>query len=115
MGCTSVLLNAHLETVLISLLSGRSLIVLFFSLIRSVRESTLKYLYIQMELCSTKSLRLWINQNNENQTQERKEESLSIFRQIVSGVEYIHSRKFIHRDLKVRRMPPKPCGRWHQS
>lgn len=87
---------------------GRGLIVRFCLLSRSAQDSP-KFLYIQMELCSTRTLREWIRQKNENQNQERNEEkSLSIFRQIVSGVEYIHSRKFIHRDLKVRQTPSNP-------
>lgn len=94
---------------LISVLSGRSLIVWFCLLSRSAQESPLKYLYIEMELCSTETLRSWINKNNRNQSQEkRKEKSLSIFRQIVSGVEYFHYKDLVHRDLKVRWMPLKP-------
>lgn len=61
-----------------------------------------------MELCSSKNLRSWILRKNQNQSQERKEESLSIFRQIVSGVEYFHSKDLVHRDLKVRWAPSKP-------
>lgn len=62
-----------------------------------------------MELCSTTTLRKWIDQY-----QGRKEERLLVFTQIVSGVEYIHSCKFIHRDLKVRWTPPNPV-RWLQA
>lgn len=61
-----------------------------------------------MELCSSKNLRSWILRENRAESQERKEESLSIFRQIVSGVEYFHSKDLVHRDLKVRWAPSKP-------
>ncbi|XP_078017046.1 uncharacterized protein LOC117248632 [Epinephelus lanceolatus] len=69
---------------------------------QSTENSSAKYLYIQMELCETKTLRLWIDEKNAQPLQDskRREESLRIAQQIVSGVEYIHSVKHIHRDLK---------------
>ncbi|XP_073338509.1 uncharacterized protein [Pagrus major] len=69
---------------------------------RSADNSSAKYLYIQMELCDTKTLKKWITQKNTRSLQDSKrgEESLHITQQIVTGVEYIHSMRRIHRDLK---------------
>ncbi|XP_033985803.1 eukaryotic translation initiation factor 2-alpha kinase-like [Trematomus bernacchii] len=60
-----------------------------------------RYLYIQTELC-VKSLRVWIDENNEKSLPDpkRRKEALTKFQQTVKGVKYIHSKKLIHRDLK---------------
>ncbi|XP_028423925.1 eukaryotic translation initiation factor 2-alpha kinase 1 isoform X2 [Perca flavescens] len=68
-------------------------------------------LYIQMQLCE-RSLKDWISERNtkpkEDQTSKcpyrcvDTEHTYSVLRKILEGVEYIHSRGIMHRDLKPR-------------
>ncbi|XP_073483797.1 interferon-induced, double-stranded RNA-activated protein kinase-like isoform X2 [Aquarana catesbeiana] len=60
------------------------------------QNQKLKCLFIQMEWCAKGTLEDWI----ERMQKIEKLKSLDIFQQIVDGVEYIHSKKLIHRDLK---------------
>ncbi|XP_056423404.1 interferon-induced, double-stranded RNA-activated protein kinase isoform X2 [Hyla sarda] len=55
-----------------------------------------KALFIQMEFCANGTLEKWIK----TMKTIDKCKSLNIFRQIIDGVEYIHSNNLIHRDLK---------------
>uniref|UniRef100_A0A3Q4HWR8 Protein kinase domain-containing protein n=1 Tax=Neolamprologus brichardi TaxID=32507 RepID=A0A3Q4HWR8_NEOBR len=68
---------------------------------QSSTGSPKKCLYIRMELCDTKTLLDWIEDwYTKKSNSKRREESLTIAQQMVSGIEYIHSKKLIHRDLK---------------
>ncbi|XP_040922854.1 eukaryotic translation initiation factor 2-alpha kinase 1 isoform X2 [Toxotes jaculatrix] len=68
-------------------------------------------LYIQMQLCE-RSLKDWISERNTKPKEEQSsrcpygcvdtEHTLSLLRNILEGVEYIHSRGIMHRDLKPR-------------
>ena len=54
-------------------------------------------LYIQMQLCPYNDLRRWLDSRGGRIDQM---ENLSLFRQIVEGVGYIHRKGFVHRDIK---------------
>ena len=49
-----------------------------------------------------KDLYEWIQEKNSlHQDPTRRKESLDIMKKIICGVEYIHSKNLMHRDLKV--------------
>ncbi|XP_067345379.1 eukaryotic translation initiation factor 2-alpha kinase 1 isoform X2 [Channa argus] len=68
-------------------------------------------LYIQMQLCE-RSLKDWISERNAKPKDKQNskcpyecvdsEHTLSLLRNILEGVEYIHSKGIMHRDLKPR-------------
>lgn len=61
-------------------------------------QSTIEYLYIQMELCERQTLKEWLVKN----TERPKQTVLKYFLDIVNAVEHIHEKRMMHRDLKVR-------------
>lgn len=56
-------------------------------------------LFIQMEFCDKGTLEQWIDSRRGKQ--QDKCLALELFEQITAGVDYLHSKEFIHRDLKV--------------
>lgn len=63
-----------------------------------VKRSLMKCLFIQMEFCDKGTLEAWIEKRRRKNP--NKDLSLELFKQIVKGVDYIHSEGLIHRDLK---------------
>lgn len=55
------------------------------------------YLFIQMELCKKESLEDWLWSTK---TDRLHAEVMSIFKQIMDAVKYVHSKGMMHRDLK---------------
>ncbi|XP_077139107.1 interferon-induced, double-stranded RNA-activated protein kinase-like isoform X1 [Ranitomeya variabilis] len=68
----------------------------FFTDQSSSGRDKVESLFIQMEWCAKGTLESWIKA----MATVEKFKSLNIFRQIVDGVDYIHSNNLIHRDLK---------------
>lgn len=66
----------------------------------SVDPLNRSYLFIQMDFCEGGTLTDWIHERNFKEKRRTTEEIYKIFYEIVTGVEYIHSNKLIHRDLK---------------
>nr|WBQ01575.1 protein kinase R [Eptesicus fuscus] len=63
-----------------------------------IKRSLMKCLFIQMEFCDKGTLEAWIE--NRRGKNPNKDLSLGLFKQIVTGVDYIHAEGLIHRDLK---------------
>ncbi|XP_012583133.1 PREDICTED: interferon-induced, double-stranded RNA-activated protein kinase isoform X2 [Condylura cristata] len=66
--------------------------------VRYNRRPKIKCLFIQMEFCGQGTLEDWINGRRGKEPD--KSLALEFFRQITTGVDYIHKKGFIHRDLK---------------
>uniref|UniRef100_A0A671RAV8 Protein kinase domain-containing protein n=1 Tax=Sinocyclocheilus anshuiensis TaxID=1608454 RepID=A0A671RAV8_9TELE len=62
--------------------------------------SSRTYLFIQMEFCEGGTLTGWIQARNYLKKHRTTLEIHKIFYEIITGVEYIHANKLIHRDLK---------------
>ncbi|KAF5399666.1 Eukaryotic translation initiation factor 2-alpha kinase [Paragonimus heterotremus] len=60
----------------------------------------ISYLYIQMQLCSSVSLRDWLSERNQSTLRPARSELYEMFRQIVDAVAYLHEHALMHRDLK---------------
>ncbi|XP_073690645.1 interferon-induced, double-stranded RNA-activated protein kinase-like, partial [Garra rufa] len=58
------------------------------------------YLFIQMEFCEGGTLTDWIQARNDLRKQRTIMEIHEVFYEIITGVEFIHANKLIHRDLK---------------
>ncbi|XP_066123006.1 interferon-induced, double-stranded RNA-activated protein kinase [Saccopteryx bilineata] len=64
----------------------------------SGKKRSIECLFIQMEFCDKGTLEQWID--NRRDKEPNKCLSLELFKQIVVGVNYLHSKNLIHRDLK---------------
>lgn len=59
---------------------------------------TTRCLFIQMEFCDKGTLEQWMKKRSQSKVD--KALTLELYEQIVTGVDYIHSKGLIHRDLK---------------
>ena len=63
---------------------------------KSSSPITAHLLYFTMELCQDGTLRTWLDENVERDSQE----IMSFFKQLVRGISHIHKAGLIHRDIK---------------
>ncbi|XP_041487273.1 interferon-induced, double-stranded RNA-activated protein kinase-like isoform X2 [Microtus oregoni] len=73
---------------------------------RDSSRSKTRCLFIQMEFCDKGTLENWMV--NEGKKKTDKDLLLEFFEQITTGVDYIHSKALIHRDLKKS---SQECGK----
>jgi serine/threonine protein kinase len=59
-------------------------------------EEPKEFLYISMELCPKGTLKNWLDSNQFREP----EVATKLFRQVCTGLAYIHSKQLVHRDLK---------------
>ena len=66
------------------------------SFIKPIRKKKIKFLFIQMEYCEGKTLKEICSESDINYAPEIKR----LFAQMVSALNYMHTKNLIHRDLK---------------
>ena len=66
---------------------------------RIKQEKSKIFLYIQMQLCQQETLKEWLTANSSCRDYKKV---LDIYRQVVSAVKFVHARRLMHRDLKVK-------------
>ena len=66
--------------------------------LRSNPPDNVTYLYIQMELCRTGTLKDWLDKHREHRPVEK---CVEILKSVVTAVDYLHQQNFMHRDIKV--------------
>ena len=70
-------------------------------------------MYIQMELCTSTTLSDWLrNRSFDVLDTADVEQASGIFRQIVDGLNHVHSKNIIHRDLKPANVFLSKTGIW---
>ena len=65
---------------------------------RCVSSGSVTYLYIRMELCQTCNLNHWLDKHRNQRALER---CAQILKCLVSAIDHLHSRNYMHRDIKV--------------